>query len=141
MIARVALAAALFAVSVSGVSAQTYSKAARYLMAQQIKAGCPSGGAFKSAGAVERDLTGDGRKDLILAHGGLACKGSNPISRSCGMQVCTIKIFVREGKLLQLKSDFLGGGVTLGPTAVPVISGYAHGGGAWAIRWNGRSFR
>lgn len=121
--------------------AQSYSRAAQYLMAQEIKAACPSGGRFKRAGAVERDLTGDGRKDLVLAHGGLTCKGDNPISRLCGMQVCTVKLFVREGQLLKPKSDFLGGGVTLGPTSVPVISGYAHGGAAWAIRWNGRDFR
>ncbi|MEQ6202013.1 hypothetical protein ABMC88_03065 [Sulfitobacter sp. HNIBRBA2951] len=111
------------------------------MIAQEIKAACPSGGRFKRAGAVERDLTGDGRRDLVLAHGGLTCIGGNPISRRCGMQVCTVKLFVREEQLLKLKSDFLGGGVTLGPTSVPVISGYAHGGAAWAIRWNGRNFR
>jgi len=141
MIGRFALAAVLIAVCAVGASAQSYSKAARYLIAQEVKAACPSGGAFKRSGAVERDLTGDGRKDLILTHGDLTCKGGSPLSRYCGMQVCTVKIFVREGQLLKLKSDFLGGGVTLGPTAVPVISGYAHGGGAWAIRWNGRGFR
>lgn len=110
-------------------------------MAQEIKAGCPSGGRFNASGAIERDLNGDGRKDLILSHGELTCKGNNQISRYCGMQVCAVKIFVRQGQLLHLKSNFLGGGVTLGPTKVPVISGYAHGGSPWAIRWNGRNFR
>lgn len=127
--------------SVGAAAAQSYSKAAQYLMAQEIKGACPSGGRFNASGAIERDLNGDGRKDLILSHGGLTCKGSNRISGYCGMQVCTVKIFVRQGSLLKLKSDFLGGGVTLGPTNVPVISGYAHGGAPWAIRWDGRNFR
>ena len=131
----------LVVASGAGAAAQSYSKAARYLMAQEIKSACPSGGRFTSKGAIERDLNGDGRKDLVLSHGGVTCKGNNRISGYCGMQVCTVKIFVRQGQLLKLKSDFLGGGVTLGPTSVPVISGYAHGGAPWAIRWNGHSFR
>lgn len=110
-------------------------------MAQEIAAACPSGGRFRAADAVERDLNGDGCKDLLLSHGQLSCKAARKISGYCGMQVCTVKIFVRQGQLLKLKSDFLGGGVTVGPTNVPVISGYAHGGAAWAIRWNGRAFR
>ncbi|WP_299413203.1 hypothetical protein [uncultured Sulfitobacter sp.] len=122
-------------------AAQSYSKAAQYLIAKEIRAGCPAGGRFAAAGAVERDLNGDGRKDLILSHDRLSCKGGSSISKSCGMQVCTVKIYLRQGKLLRQKMDFLGGGVTLGPTNVPVISGYAHGGDAWAIRWNGRTFR
>lgn len=141
MIRAAALAVVVFAASVGASAAQSYSKAMRYLMAQEIKAGCPAGGRFADWGVIERDLTGDGREDLILNHGGLVCKGSQPISRKCGMQVCTVKIFVRQGQLLKLKSDFLGGGVTLGPTTVPVILGYAHGGDPWAIRWNGRAFR
>lgn len=141
MIRAAALAVIFVAVSGIGAAAQSYSKAAWYLMAQEIKAACPSGGRFKAAGAIERDLNGDGRKDLLLSHGLITCKGSRPMSGYCGMQVCTVKIFVRQGQLLKLKSDFLGGGVTLGPTNVPVISGYAHGGAPWAIRWNGRSFR
>lgn len=135
-------AAALAFIAVAApLSAQSYSKAAQYLMAQEITAACPSGGHFAPQGAIERDLNGDGRKDFLLSHDQVTCKGSNKISRSCGMQVCTVKIFLREGQLLKLKSDFLGGGVTVGPTRVPVISGYAHGGDPWAIRWNGRAFR
>lgn len=141
MIHRAVLGLVLLVALVGGASAQSYSKAARYLMAQEIKAACPSGGGFDASGALERDLTGDGREDLVLSHGGVTCKGANRMSGYCGMQVCTVKIFVRQGQLLKLKSEFLGGGVTLGPTSVPVISGYAHGGAAWAIRWNGRSFR
>lgn len=114
---------------------------ARHLTAQEVAAGCPLGGRFAFAGAVERDLNGDGRKDLVLSHDRLTCRGSNKISSYCGMQVCTVKIFLRQGKLLKQKMDFLAGGITLGPTNVPVISGYAHGGDAWAIRWNGRAFR
>jgi|TARA_B110000908_G_scaffold167845_1_gene221531 hypothetical protein len=68
--------------------------------------GLSFGWAFSSKGAIERDLTGDGRKDLVLAHGGVTCKGSNNISRRCGMQVCRVKLFVRQGQLLKLKSDF-----------------------------------
>ncbi|WP_298858455.1 hypothetical protein [uncultured Sulfitobacter sp.] len=141
MIHAAVLGLVLVVASVGAAAAQSYSKAARYLMAQEIKAACPLGGRFTSKGAIERDLNGDGRKDLLLSHGELRCKGSRTLSKYCGMQVCTVKIFVRQGQLLKLSSDFLGGGVTLGPTNVPVISGYAHGGAPWAIRWNGRNFR
>lgn len=51
--------------------------------------------------------------------------------------VCTAKIFLREGALLRIELEFLAGGVTVGPTNVPVISGYAHGGEAWVMRWDG----
>ena len=33
-----------------------------------------------AASAVERDLNGNGRADLLLAHDRLVCKGSNKIS-------------------------------------------------------------
>ena len=141
MIHTVTFAAVLLAVSVGSVAAQSYSKAARYLIGQEIAAGCPAGGRFSASGAVERDLNGDGRKDFLLAHDRLQCKGGSKISRRCGMQVCTVKIYLRQGQLLKQNMDFLGGGVTIGPTIVPVISGYAHGGDPWAIRWNGRAFR
>ncbi|QUJ75853.1 hypothetical protein KDD17_13025 [Sulfitobacter albidus] len=138
-----ALVAGLLAATILAgpAQAQSASKAARYLMAQEIKQGCAGGGKFTAADAVERDLDGDGRKDLLLSHDQLRCRGEQPISKRCGMQVCTVKIFLRRGDLLQPVADFLGGGVTVGPTNVPVISGYAHGGDPWAIRWNGRAFR
>ena len=98
MIRAVVLGLALAILSVGDAAAQSYSKAARYLMAQEIKASCPMGGRFTSKGAIERDLTGDGRKDLVLAHGELRCKGNRSLSKYCGMQVCTVKIFVREGQ-------------------------------------------
>jgi hypothetical protein len=141
VIRAAALACAVLVASVCAAAAQSYSKAAKYLIAQEVAAGCASGGRLASAGAIERDLNGDGRKDLLLSHDRLQCKGSSKISRRCGMQVCTVKIYLRQGQLLKQKMDFLGGGVTVGPTDVPVISGYAHGGDPWAIRWNGRGFR
>lgn len=137
----VALAVCTVMLTGSTAKAASYSKAAQYLIAQEVSAGCPSGGRFRAAGAVERDLNGDGRKDLLLSHDQLICKGSNKISKRCGMQVCTVKVYLRQGPLLKQKMDFLGGGVTVGPTIEPVISGYAHGGDPWAIRWNGSEFR
>ncbi|GIT91278.1 hypothetical protein JANAI62_17340 [Jannaschia pagri] len=130
-----------FALLGSPAAAQS-SNAARYLAAQEVSEACDGRGGTVSDGLFERDLDGDGRDDLLIAHEGIRCAGGG-FARSayCGMQVCTVKIWLRRGDLLKLEEEFLGGGITLGPTSVPVISGYAHGGASWSMRWSGGGFR
>ena len=56
MIRAAALALVVLTACVCSAVSQSYSKAAQYLIAQEVAAGCPSGGRFAEAGAVERDL-------------------------------------------------------------------------------------
>ncbi len=134
------LLAPALAVSILGLApaAHAQSNAAKWLMDQEIAAACGGVGRF-DGGVVETDLNGDGLTDLILSHEGIVC-GSGGRSGFCGMQVCTVKIYLREGALLQEAEEMLGGGVSVDTaTSPPTIRGYAHGGGAWAMRWaNGR---
>lgn len=117
------------------------SDAAAYLIAQEVAAGCDGGGGKIAPDAViERDLTGDGRADLVLAHDGIACAGGGR-SNACGMQVCSVMIYVRRGQLLELESQILGAGVSLGGGGVPEIRFFGHGGRAQSIRWDGQAFR
>lgn len=137
--ARITTGLALAAALAQAQPAQALSNAARYLAEQEIAAGCESGaGSFDPAGIVERDLDGDGRDDLILSHEHIICQGSHARSLDCGMQVCSVRFFVRRGELLQPAGHILGGGVTVGAGAVPTIQTYGHGGGQAFWRWNGQ---
>ncbi|UIJ73945.1 hypothetical protein [Aurantimonas sp. HBX-1] len=124
-------------------SAEARSRAAEYLVAEQIAEACDGGrGTIEPSGVIERDLTGDGAADLIIAHEAITCAGGGVSGRSlfCGMQVCSVHFYVRRGTLLQPVLEMLGGGVTAGPGDVPDISMYAHGGTQGSVRWNGRTF-
>jgi hypothetical protein len=121
--------------------AAAYSNAAEYLIAQEVSAACDGGaGTIAPEAVIERDLTGDGRADLILAHDGIACAGGRR-SNACGAQVCSVMIYVRRGQLLELEAQLLGTGVTVEGGAVPEIRFFGHGGGARSIRWDGQAFR
>lgn len=125
------------------VSADARSRAADYLVAEQIAAACNGGrGTIEPAGVIERDLTGDGAADLIIAHEAITCTGGGHTGRSlyCGMQVCSVHFYVRRGALLEPVLEMLGGGVVAGPGDVPAISMHGHGGGEGSVRWNGRTF-
>ncbi|WP_425099780.1 hypothetical protein [Tropicibacter sp. S64] len=122
------------------------SKAAAYLLDQNIAEACNGGPGTAGPGTlVEADFDGDGRQDLLIAHEGIACRtADSPLGRSglCGMQVCSVRIYLRRGQLLDLKEDFLGGGITVDTRATPpVIGGYAHGGARWSMRWQNGGFR
>ena len=123
--------------------AQARSRAADYLVAEQIAAACNGGsGTIEPVGVIERDLTGDGAADLIIAHEAITCTGGGHTGRSlyCGMQVCSVHFFVRRGALLEPVLEMFGGGVAAGPGDVPVITMHGHGGGQGSVRWNGRTF-
>lgn len=118
------------------------SRAAGYLIAEQIAEACEGQpGEIDPEAAIERDLTGDGKADLIISHEGITCSGGAR-SLMCGMQVCSVMIYVREGSLLKLAvGDLLGGGVTVDGGNIPTISMHGHGGARGSIRWNGSAFR
>lgn len=127
--------------SVVSPAPETVSRAAAYLRDEQISLACGGrGGVMKPEGMIERDLTGDGREDLLIDHRGISCNGSPRSSLECGIQVCSMRIYVREGQLLRLKEEFLGMQPTIGNEQVPVIRVLGHGGGQAAIRWTGYGF-
>lgn len=117
------------------------SKAADYLVREQIAAACDGKqGTIDPAAAIEQDLTGDGRADLIISHEGISCANGGR-SNACGAQLCSVMIYVRRGALLKLEREMLGVGVSAGEGKVPEISMYAHGGTLHSMKWNGRTFR
>lgn len=122
--------------------AQALSNAARYLIAEEVGAACGGrGGSIAPASVIERDLTGDGRPDLVIAHEGIGCADGTR-SIYCGMQVCSVQVYVRRGDLLiHVVDDLLGQMITVGDGAVPEIRWYGHGGGAHGMRWDGDGFR
>ncbi|ANV99335.1 hypothetical protein LMTR13_03235 [Bradyrhizobium icense] len=118
------------------------SKAADYLIREQISDACERrGGRIDPAAVIERDLTGDGKADLIISHEGITCTGGGR-SSACGMQVCSVMIYVREGPLLKLAvGDLLGMMVTVDAGRIPTVRWRGHGGSPRAMRWNGGAFR
>jgi len=102
------------------------SKAADYLVREEIAGACDGGnGTINDSAVIERDLNGDGKTDLIIAHDGIKCANGSR-SNACGMVVCTVNIYIREGALLKLMvDDPLGAGVTVGNGKFPLS--------AWSI--------
>jgi hypothetical protein len=128
--------------AVAPVPAQGLSNAAQYLIAQEVAAACDGGqGSIAPAAVIERDLTGDGRPDLVIAHEGIACAGGGR-SAFCGMQVCSVLIYVRRGALLEPEvDDLLGQTVAVGDGSLPEIRWRGHGGAPHSMRWDGSAFR
>ncbi len=119
-----------FLLAVSFASASfALSKAARYLIDQEIAEGCDGrSGTFGADGIFEVDLTGDGKKDLVLAHQAITCDGGLAMSLYCGMQVCSIKVYHRKGALLVLHEEFLGRILDFTPSPKPAFTVMSHGG-------------
>ncbi len=141
ILAQSRIGAALLLLSWSCISAGAASKAANYLLSEQIVAACEGrGGTIDPSAFIERDLTGDGRADLLISHEGITCRSGLRRSLECGVQVCSVRIYVREGSLLRLREEFLGMQLSVGNGPVPVIRALGHGGGEGFLRWNGRSF-
>lgn len=141
MIKSFVLAASAIAVAIA-TPALSRSKAAAYLIQQEIAEGCESHhGTMDDSGAIERDLDGDGLPDLIIAHDGIRCSGSSTRSQNCGMQVCAVTFYVRRGQLLQNVHTMLGAGIRVGPERIPKVHMFAHGGSRGFVRWNGHSFQ
>lgn len=115
------------------------SAAADYLIGQQIEAACEGPGSFGPDGIIERDLTGDGRSDLILDHGAIDCDGKGR-SLECGIRACSVYFYVREGQLLKLKKEILSIGVTVTGRDRPAIHLMGHNFEKTTWHWNGRDF-
>ena len=135
--------AAMLLVLTTVTPASAYSKAALYLIRQQISDACnDSPGKIDPESAIERDLTGDGKADLIINHDGIQCAA--PFSRSgyCGIRACSVYVYVREGALLVEKLDILSVSVTIGQGKIPVLTFIPHDMTRKInLRWNGRAFK
>ena len=117
------------------------SKAVQWLINEQIKEGCMDNGKgqFAPGAVVERDLTGDGKDDLIISHEGLKC-GNGGRSGFCGIRSCLVLIYVREGDLLTKKMEVLSIQVSVGAGSPPPINLVTDSGKEYAVRWDGRAF-
>ncbi|WP_372426898.1 hypothetical protein [Salinarimonas chemoclinalis] len=94
-------------------------------------------GELQSEGRIERDLDGDGLEDLIVSHEWMRCTGGMGMagrSEFCGMQVCSVNIYVRRGSGFDLAREMLGADVRVGSGARPEITMRAHGGDVFGIR-------
>lgn len=117
------------------------SRAADYLVQQEIAAACTgAGGRIDPAAAIEADLTGDGRPDFVISHDGITCEGGGR-SSFCGAQLCSVNIYVRRGPLLELEREMLGTGVSIGAGSPPTIKMHGMGGRPGSVRWTGSGFR
>jgi hypothetical protein len=117
------------------------SPEAARIATSEAQYGCEGpGGRFSAKGAIERDLTGDGKPDLLINHDELTCSSSIGRSGSCGAAACTVKIFVREGTRLREVLDILSASVEIGPGSPPRIE-LSRGPNSHAYRWNGRAFK
>ncbi|MER9971609.1 hypothetical protein [Mesorhizobium sp. M0060] len=124
--------------------AAAYPNAANYLIAEQIASACEGNvGEIAPGSVIERDLTGEGKADLITSHEGISCSAGASTSRSsfCGAQICAVNIYVRRGSLLELKTEILGVGVSVGEGQVPEIRMHATWGrsGDAQMEWAGVS--
>lgn len=116
------------------------SKAAQYLVKQHAADGCPAGGTFAAGGVIERDLTGDGKPDLVIDHSSLQCNDGGR-SNACGMQACSVEIYVRVGALLKPAESFLSvGGVSLQGGNPPSLKMMSTNSKPYTVRWKGGQF-
>ena len=138
-----ALFAAVLIAPIAAAGAYAQSGSAKAIIQAQIREACePGSGTMKNGSAIIRDLTGDGKADLLIDHAYITCKGgASRRSGFCGMQVCSVYIYVNRNGRLTKSLDTLGGGVTIGKGKRPSISMYAHGGKSRRIRWDGKRFR
>lgn len=123
--------------------AAAMSNAATYLIAEEIAAACEgSPGQIEPGAVIERDLTGDGRADLIISHEGISCSGAvSARSSFCGAQLCSVNIYIRRGTLLEPAAELLEAQVRVRDGAPPAIEMYGLGGTARTLQWNGQAFR
>jgi hypothetical protein len=125
---------------VAASPADALTKGAQYLMDERIAAVCPSGGRFVD-GVIEKDLTGDGKLDLILDLSGLRCDGAyNGTNGECGAAHCPVFLYVRRGPLLEFQFEVTSIGATVGDGSPPVITLVNFEYQEHTIRWNGRTF-
>lgn len=128
----------LFFFTITPVSAWT--NATNYLVKQQIKSACNGAGKISPSAVIERDLTGDGKRDLVISHDGISCR-SGGRSLFCGIRACSVYIYVRQGSLLKLRKEILSIGASVGKGAIPSIKLMSHNFQETSLRWTGRGFK
>ncbi|MBO0346064.1 hypothetical protein J0X15_12600 [Roseibium sp. CAU 1637] len=124
-----ALTASFTPLCFAHMPAYAYSNATIYLMDQEISAACGDrGGNWDATSIFEADLNGDGRTDLILDHSGISCNGAPVLSPECGMQVCSIKTYIRRDGLLKPVGERLGSILRMISASPPTFEVMNHGG-------------
>ena len=136
------LVAATTALGLAAPAAAQDSNAARWLVTERLSSVCETGeGMFDLQGIIERDLTGDGRDDLILFDDYVTCSGTAFRPTTCEFGECEFNVYVREGALLQPKlTDRTVARLDVLTGEPPVIV-YAQRDGVRSVRWNGSLFR
>jgi len=101
---------------------------AKTIVKTEIMEACGKAGGRLARGAVIRkDVTGDGRRDLIISHERIICRGGQR-SGHCGAQVCSVNFYVRRARGYRLNTGKLGIRVSVGKGKRPRIWMNAHGG-------------
>lgn len=126
--------------SEDGAASPQWSRAARYLIDEQLAAACPAGGLTTAEAVYELDLTGDGRDDLVIDHRGFTCEFGGQ-SGFCGAQLCSVLIYVREGRLLRQKLEMLSARTEVRAGRDPHVILTDGNGRPKVLRWRGGAFR
>ena len=134
------LAAAIAVLSPTAAQAQP-SKAGAYVAKEQMAEACGSRKRAKAASDAfqEKDLTGDGRPDLLVNHRKIRCAKKRKNVR-CGPKNCTIQIYVRTKRgLLKPAFEVLAKEAKIGAGDKPAII-ITSSLGTGKVRWDGKAF-
>lgn len=123
-------------------AASARSKAAEYLLREQIARACGGKpGSIDPGSVIERDLTGDGRADLIIHHKGITCKRGGR-SAACSSQGCSANFYVRRGNLLHPTGELDAvEKIRIDDGGMPTVHLALRDGKSSALHWDGREFR
>lgn len=135
------LSLAVSAAIVGGsLPAEAASKAADRIVRKHIADACGGGAAtMEPAAVIERDLTGDGKADLIVDQGLISCKDG--MNGFCGTAGCAIDVYVRQGDRFVEKLNLLGFGIEILDGNPPRLRMSDRDGGRHIYRWKGGQFR
>lgn len=134
---RTCLVLALAGIAAPAIPA---SKAVSRIMEAQYPDVCDgASGKLNPAGIIERDLTGDGKADLILDIGTVDC--GNGMNMYCGSAGCSISVYVWQKGRLKEKLSLLGAGIEVMYGDPPGLRLTGADGGDRTYRWQGGEFR
>ncbi len=116
------------------------TKATNYLVSKQLSKACHNGqGRVLREAIIERDITGDGKLDLILDLSGFECdRGKNEF---CETQNCTIVIYIRKGRHLRKVGDYITENLSVSRGSRPIISMWDAERKPYSVRWTGERFK
>jgi hypothetical protein len=123
-------------------AASARSKAAEYLLREQIARACGGKtGSIDPGSVIERDLTGDGRADLIIHHKGITCKRGGR-SALCNAQGCSTNLYVRRGNLLHPVGELDAvEKIRIDDGGTSIVHLALRDGKSSILQWDGREFR